>query len=101
MSGGTPYAGKPRPAVIVQEDLFDATSSITVCVFTSQTDEAPLLRMNVEPSTLNGLKGESALMIDKITTVPKTRLGRKLGQLDDADVLRLNRSLMVFLGLAR
>jgi mRNA interferase MazF len=101
VSGGAPYAGKPRPAVIVQEDLFNATSSITVCVFTSHASNAPLLRMRVEPTIRNGLQNASELMIDKITTVPKTRLGRKLGQLDDADVTRLDRSLTVFLGLAR
>ena len=101
VSGGAPYAGKPRPAVIVQEDRFDATTSITVCAFTSHPTDAPLLRMQVEPTERNGLKGVSALMIDKITTVPKTRLGKRLGKLNDEDVVRLNRALTVFLGLAR
>jgi mRNA interferase MazF len=98
--GGGPY-GKPRPAVIVQEDRFDSTSSITLCVFTTDPTEAPLLRMLVEPTDRNGLKGVSRLMVDKITTVPKGRLGKKLGKLNDEDVVRLNRALTVFLGLAR
>ena len=101
VSGGGPYAGKPRPAVIVQEDRFDSTSSITLCVFTTDPTEAPLLRMLVEPTDRNGLKGVSRLMVDKITTVPKGRLGKKLGKLHDDDVVRLNRALTVFLGLAR
>lgn len=101
MSGGAPYAGKPRPAVIVQEDRFEATSSITLCVFTTDPTEAPLLRMLVEPTNRNGLKNASRLMIDKITTVPKARIGKGLGKLNDADVVRLNRALTVFLGLAR
>ena len=101
VSGGAPYAGKPRPAVIVQEDRFDSTSSITLCVFTTDPTEAPLLRMLVEPTDRNGLKGVSRLMVDKITTVPKGRLGKKLGKLNDEDVVRLNRALTVFLGLAR
>ena len=66
--------GKPRPAVIVQEDRFEATSSITLCVFTTDPTEAPLLRMLVEPTDRNGLKSSSRLMIDKITTVPKAQM---------------------------
>jgi mRNA interferase MazF len=101
VSGGAPYAGKPRPAVIVQEDRFEATTSITVCAFTTDPTDAPLLRMLVDPSDRNGLKTASRLMIDKITTVPKVRLGRRLGKLNDEDIVRLNRALTVFLGLAR
>lgn len=101
VSGGGPCAGQPRPAVIVQEDRFDSTSCITLCVFTTDPTEAPLLRMLVEPTDRNGLKGVSRLMVDKITTVPKGRLGKKLGKLNDEDVVRLNRALTVFLGLAR
>jgi mRNA interferase MazF len=101
VAGGAPYAGKPRPAVIVQEDRFEATSSITLCVFTTDPTEAPLLRMLVEPTDRNGLRNASRLMIDKITTVPKSRIGKKLGKLNDEDVVRLNRAITVFLGLAR
>jgi mRNA interferase MazF len=101
VSAGGPYAGKPRPAVIVQEDRFEATSSITICAFTTDPTEAPLLRMFVEPSDRNGLGSASRLMIDKITTVPKARLGKRIGKLNDEDVVRLNRALTVFLGLAR
>ena len=101
MSGGGPYAGKPRPAVIVQEDRFDSTLSITLCVFTPDPTDAPLLRMLIEPTDRNGLSSASRLMIDKVTTVPKVRLGKRIGKLNDEDVVRLNRALTVFLGLAR
>jgi mRNA interferase MazF len=101
VSGGAPYAGKPRPAVIVQEDRFDGTNSITLCAFTTDPTDAPLLRMPVEPTHRNGLVNVSRLMIDKITTVPKARLGKRLGKLNDEDVVRMNRALTVFLGLAR
>ena len=101
ISGGASYTGKPRPAVIVQEDRFDHTGSITLCVFTTDPTEAPLLRMLIEPADRNGLKSASRLMIDKITTVPKVRLGRRIGKLNDEDTVRLNRALTVFLGLAR
>jgi mRNA interferase MazF len=101
VSGGVSYTGKPRPAVIVQEDRFDQTSSITLCAFTTDPTDAPLLRMLIEPTDRNGLKSASRLMIDKITTVPKARLGKRIGKLNDEDTVRLNRALTVFLGLAR
>ena len=97
---GSGYTGKPRPAVIVQDDRFDVTASITVCVFTTDETEAPLFRIPVNPSEGNGLRAESRLMVDKITTVPKERLGEWIGRLDGEDVVRLNRAVLVFLGLA-
>jgi mRNA interferase MazF len=100
VAGGKDYAGKPRPAVIVQDDRFDATNSVTICGFTSDPTDAPLFRLLIEPSTRNGLREPSRLMIDKITTVPKSKIGNRLGRLDDADVVRMNRAAIVFLGLA-
>jgi len=85
--------------VIVQGDRFDATQSITVCGVTSIPTEAPLFRLSIAPSLENGLKTESHLMVDKITTIRKNRLGQRVGKLDDADVIRLNRAIMIFLGL--
>ena len=96
----TGYAGKPRPAVVIQDDAFDSTASITVCVFTSDETEAPLFRLVIEASETNGLRGPSRLMVDKVTTVPKSKLGEKIGRLGDADMFRLNQALLVFLGLA-
>lgn len=101
VSGGASYAGKPRPAVIVQEDRFEGTDSITLCVLTTDPTDAPLLRMLIEPTDRNGLKSASRLMVDKITTVPKARLGKRIGKLGDEDIVRMNRALTVFLGLAR
>lgn len=100
VAGGKDYAGKPRPVVIVQDDRFDATDSITICAFTTDTTTAPLLRLPVEPSERNGLRSPCSLMADKSTTVPKTKLGSRLGRLDDEEILRLNRAMLVFLGLA-
>lgn len=99
-AGGTDYAGKPRPVVIVQDDRFDGTTSVTICACTSDPTDAPLFRIPVEPSVTNGLKGASRLMVDKITTMPKQKLGARIGKLADDDVLRLNRAMMIFLGLA-
>jgi mRNA interferase MazF len=99
-AGGRDYAGKPRPIVIVQDDRFDATASITICAFTSDPTDAPLFRLAVEPSKANGLETASRLMVDKITTMPKAKLGRRIGRLTHEDMVRLNRGLMIFLGLA-
>ena len=94
------FAGKPRPAVIVQDDRFDASSSITLCVFTTDDVAAPLFRLVVKASQGNGLRADSRLMVDKLATVPKQRLGARIGRLDDEDVVRLNRAILVFLGVA-
>lgn len=99
-AGGKGYSGKPRPIVIVQDDRFDATASITICAFTSDPTDAPLFRLVVEPSEANGLETASRLMVDKITTMPKAKLGRRIGRLADHEMVRLNRGLMIFLGLA-
>jgi mRNA interferase MazF len=100
VSSGKDYAGKPRPVVIVQDDAFDATDSITICSFATDPTEAPLFRLPVEPNDRNGLRSPSRLMVDKIATVPKSKLGERIGRLDDEDVVRLNQAAMVFLGLA-
>jgi len=100
VAGGPAYAGKPRPAVVIQDDHFDATRSVTICAFTTDPTEAPLFRVPVLPSDGNGLHAASRLMVDKITTVPKDKLGSYLGRLSDEDVLRLNQAIVVFLGLA-
>jgi mRNA interferase MazF len=100
VAGGSDYAGKPRPAVIVQDDRFDATASVTICAFTTDSTDAPLFRLVVEPSTENGLTLSSRLMVDKMTSVSKTKVGTRIGRLSDEDTVRLNRAILVFLGLA-
>ena len=100
VSAGRGYAGKPRSAVIVQDDRFDATASITICVFTSDETDAPLFRLPIEPDEHNGLEKPSRLMVDKITTVPKDKLGRRIGRLASKDMTRLERAMLVFLGIA-
>ena len=100
VSSGQEYAGKPRPAVIIQDDAFDATASVTICTFTTDPTEAPIFRLLVEPTKENGLRHESRLMVDKFTTVPRVKIGSKVGRLADSDLLRLNRAVVVFIGLA-
>ena len=99
-AGGSGYAGKPRAVLILQDDRFDATQSVTICAFTTDPTEAPLIRLPVEPSEMNGLLAPSRLMVDKLTTVPRSKLGERLGRLSDEYTVRLGRAVVVFLGLA-
>lgn len=94
------YSGKPRPVVIVQDDRFDATASITVCPLTTNPIDAPLFRVPIEPSQPNGLDQPSFLMVDKVTTMPRANLRDHLGRIGDNHLVQLNRALIVFLGLA-
>ena len=75
------------------------SNSITVCSFTSDPTDAPLFRLPVEPTEGNGLRSVSRLMVDKITTVQRAKLGMRIGRLLDQDMVRLNRAVVVFLGI--
>jgi mRNA interferase MazF len=99
-AAGSGYVGKPRPVVIVQDDRFDATASVTVCAFTTDPTDAPLIRLLVEADEVTGIRESSRLMVDKIITIPRSKLGDRIGQLSDDDMIRLSRALVVFLGLA-
>jgi mRNA interferase MazF len=99
-SGGKDYAGEPRPIFIVQDDAFDATDSITVWAFTTDPTEALLFRLPAVPNERNGWRSPSRLMVDKITTFSKSKVGERIGRLDNEDVVRLNQAVLVFLGLA-
>jgi mRNA interferase MazF len=100
VSGGPDYAGKPRPALVVQDDRFD-TDSVTICPFTTDPTDAPLFRLLIESSDTNGLSNDSRLMIDKITTVRRSKLGgMALGRVTDSDLVRVNRAIVTFLGIA-
>ncbi|MBM3556917.1 MAG: type II toxin-antitoxin system PemK/MazF family toxin [Alphaproteobacteria bacterium] len=101
VSGGGTYVAKPRPVVIIQDQSFAATESITICPLTSDPTLLPLFRVEVTPSEENGLISASRVMADKITTVAKAKLGRRIGRLSLVDVQRLDRAIMVFLGLTR
>ncbi len=94
------YTGKPRPVVIVQDNRFDSTASVTVCPLTTHRVEAPLIRLDVEPTATNGIERPSHIMIDKVTTMPRANVNAQLGRLVDDDLVRLDRALVVFLGLA-
>jgi mRNA interferase MazF len=100
VSGGADYTGKPRPAIIIQSDTFDSTLSITVCPLTGTLVDAAPARFPIAPSGLNGLQTISHAMVDKIATLPKSKVGRRLGALTAAEVALLNQTIALFLGLA-
>ena len=99
-AGGADYSGKPRPVLILQDDNFDQTASITICPLTTYGIDASLIRPNIEPSPENGLRETSWAMTDKVTTLARTRLGDRIGALTAAEMVPVGRALMVFLGLA-
>src|SRR5690606_28576817 len=90
------YSGKPRPALIIQADLFAELQSVTVCLLTSELVDAPLIRLTVEPSGDNGLDKACQVQIDKLVTVPRARIGSRIGALDHETMVRVDRSLALF-----
>lgn len=91
--------GKPRPALVVQSDLFDVHPSVMILPVTSELRQLPLFRVPVTPSEANGLKKPSEIMIDKAQTVPRERIGEVFGHLAEEDMLAVSRFLAVFLGV--
>lgn len=98
-AAGGVYATKPRPVLIIQDDHFAATDSVTVIPLTTTPVDAPLLRIPVEPTSANGLEQPSQIMIDKVTTTRRSNVKQRLGTLAPADLVRVERSLVVFLGM--
>ncbi len=94
------HYGKPRPALIIQADLFDEHPSITILPLTSELRDTPLFRIMVEPTQENGLHSLSQVMIDKAHTVPSDKLSKPFGRLSDENMVAINRALAVFLGFA-
>lgn len=92
--------GKPRPALVIQSDLFDELPSVALCLVTSELRNAPIFRITVDPAPHNGLRSISQIQIDKIVSVPRERVGAVIGHADDTTMLKVNRSLAVFAGIA-
>ena len=98
-SAGQSYAGKPRPVLIIQDDRFDATDSVTFCPLTTTVVDIPLLRIPLQPNAANGLTTPSSIMIDKITTAHRSKLGQRIGKVSTTEMLQLERGLLVYLGM--
>ena len=92
--------GKPRPALVVQSDLFADLPSVVICPLTTTLrEDADQIRLTVDPSEKNGLRTRSQIAIDKITVAPVGRIGGVIGEADDALLLRVNRALALFLSI--
>lgn len=91
--------GKPRPALIVQSDLFDEHPSVTILPVTSELRDLPLFRVRLAPSAANGLQKTSEIMVDKVQSVPRERIGDTFGKATAEQMLEVSRSLAVFLGV--
>ena len=94
------YSGKPRPALVVQSDLFSTLDNVVLCLISSELVDAPLLRQALEASARTGLGAQSQVMIDKMVTVPRTRIGRRIGRVSAETLASVDRALAVFLGVA-
>jgi len=92
--------GKPRPAIVLQADLFNPThASVTLCPITSHVIDAPLFRVKLKPDASNGLRKVSQAMADKVTTQRSERIGSVAGRISDADLERIETALRLWLGL--
>ena len=91
--------GKPRPALVVQSDMFPGTTSVVVLLITSALVDTPLIRLDIEPTPETGLRKPSQVMVDKPMTVSVQKLGPAFGRLDDTAMLAVNRAMLLFLGL--
>lgn len=91
--------GKPRPALVIQSDHFEATGTVTVLLLSGTLVDAPLIRLTVQPTAENGLRKPSQIMIDKAMSVKRANLGAPFGHIDDETLLSVTRSLAVFLGI--
>jgi mRNA interferase MazF len=100
ISAGTKHYGKPRPALVVRADVYRELASVTVLPLTSDLQEAYLLRIGIEPDEQNGLELPSQIMVDKITTVPRDKVGKVIGSVSSVMMVAVTRSLAVYLGFA-
>ena len=99
VTGGGEFLSKPRPAIILQSDQADDLSTVTICPLTTDQEHGSRVRIPIEPNVLNGLDLPSQIMVDRIATVRKARLGRQVGQLSDGDLRQLGHAIVLFLGL--
>lgn len=91
--------GKPRPALIVQADQFTQTESVSILPLTSTMLQSPLLRCQIDPTSTNGLRQRSQVMIDKPMTVRRSKVGEAFGRISDDKLIEVNRLLALFLGI--
>jgi len=92
--------GKPRPALVIQSDMFDETDTLTVLLLSSTMVDAPLVRITIHPTAANALSRSSQIMVDKAMTIRREKIGKVFGHLDDGTMVSVSRLLALFLGFA-
>jgi mRNA interferase MazF len=92
--------GKPRPALIVQSDLFAEHPSVTICLLTSHLQPTPLFRYSIDPSAENGLSSTSQVQVDKVMTLPRSKLGAQIGTLTERQMQEITRLIALWMGIA-
>src|SRR3990167_11470059 len=92
--------GKPRPALVVQSDIFSETNSVTVLPLTTHCIDAPLFRIAIEPTESNGLISLSQIMVDKLFTTPREKIGKVIGSLEKKSMIEIERAMALFIGIA-
>ncbi len=93
--------GKPRPALVLQSDVFsDIHATVTIALISSEIVQAPIFRLDIEPNETNGLSRPSQVQIDKIMSIRSEKIGSVIGELNDVMMVRVNRALALWLGLA-
>lgn len=92
--------GKPRPALIVQADMFSSLPSVTILPITSDLRFTPIYRVTIEPTPENGLRKPSQIMIDKPQAIAREKVGQVVGHLEDETMMAVSQSLALFLGFA-
>lgn len=92
--------GKPRPALIVQSDLFAALPSVIILPITSDLRDAPLYRIAIDNGPMTGLSKPSQIMVDKPQTIPCSKVGQTIGKLEDSEMVAVNRAIALLMGLA-
>ncbi|CCD30175.1 putative PemK-like protein [Candidatus Glomeribacter gigasporarum BEG34] len=94
------YGSKPRPAIIIQSDLFNALESVSVLPLTSDLEDAPVFRVVIEPTGRNGISRLSQAMVDKIMPVRKERIREVIGELDRKTMIKIESAIILFYGIA-
>ncbi|MFM9973127.1 MAG: type II toxin-antitoxin system PemK/MazF family toxin [Beijerinckiaceae bacterium] len=92
--------GKPRPALIIRDDRFAETDTVTICLITTAMVKADQVRIRIEPTAMNGLRSTSFAMTDKLTTIAKSKIGRPIGEISAADMIRIEQAVLLYLGFA-
>jgi mRNA interferase MazF len=91
--------GKPRPALVIQSDLFAEHPSVTILPVTSELSHTPLFRVEIKSNKINNLTKDSEIMVDKVQTIPRDKAGAVFGHMSEEDMLAVSRALAVFLGV--